>query len=77
MPRDTETYPQITRKRYQASEASDIVLKAAAGEIEITQTQLRACEFIINKVLPNPPQETITYETDKPPDFYVVYDQAD
>lgn len=74
MPSETKTWPQITRDRFEASGARQYLVDVADGNVKPDGLRVRAAEFILNKVLPNPPSSTITYESDKPPDFNVIHE---
>ena len=59
----TGSWVQRSRDRLSACKAIDYLIDVAEGEIEKpNRDRLKACEFIVNKVLPNPP--TMTHEID-------------
>ncbi len=43
------------------------------GELKKTAQQMRAAEVLLSYSLAKPPVEQVTYESDKPPDFYVIH----
>lgn len=52
-PRNAES----TRQKIQVTQLINRVQKHALGEVEMTPTQLDAAKFLLNKRIPNPPQE--------------------
>lgn len=52
-PRNAES----TRQKIQTTQLVKRVQSHAFGEIEMTSTQLDAAKFLINKRMPNPPED--------------------
>lgn len=44
---------------------------------DVDKTRLDSCWKAIDKCVPNPPSVTVTHESETPPDFNVIYEQAD
>lgn len=72
MPRESKNWTQKARDRLSASKALDYIIDVAHGEIEVDQGRYRACEFIANKLIANPPQATVELDKRDVPDFHYV-----
>ena len=77
MPTQTKSWTDITRRRFEACGARKYLQDVADGTVKPDPVRVRACEFIINKVLPSPPLSVVKHDSDQVPDFYVNHPPAD
>lgn len=57
------THDERTRKKIQKSQLVNRLIGHALGEIEMTSTQIRAAEILLNKTMPNLQATELTKKT--------------
>ena len=77
MTKITKTWTQITIDRMRASKARLYLTQVADGKVKGDPIRVRACEFILNKILANPPTAIAVHDAEGIPDFYVHHPQQD
>lgn len=77
MARQSKGWLETQRERFRASKAGQYLIDVAEGTEKGDPKRLRAAEFICNKVMPNPPVETIEHQAKEPPAFYVDHPPED